>query len=331
VLFGDYAPAGRLTASWLADESSLPTGPTGNVDMLEYDVLAARLTYRYSEAVPVYPFGHGLTYPAFGYERLVVPPVVPAGAPFTVQFDLTNQGEVTSDEVVQVYLHAKDSAYRDSVPRRQLVGFQRVKALRPGETRPVAVPVDPADAFVWDVVSQSRVVEAGRYDLLVGASCADIRLATEIAIDGDTLGVLDLTVARNAWEHYTIGHGVSHWEVSRRRTLAREGGYHAVVSRRAQDHIGFTRVDMPGVDGFELRVATTTAAWADVARSTVEVRADRPDGPLLGTVTFPPTGGRQEFHTVRADLRAPDGVHDLYLVFGNGGIYLDTVQLSRHG
>jgi hypothetical protein len=79
----------------------------------------------------------------------------------------------------------------------------------------------------------------------------------------------------------------------------------------------------------ELRVATTTAAWADVSACTVEVRADRPGGPLLGTVTFPATGGRQVFRTASADLREVAGVHDLYLVFGNGGIYLDTVQLLR--
>jgi beta-glucosidase len=330
VLFGDYAPAGRLSASWLADESSLPTGPSGEVDMLEYDVLAARLTYRYSDAVPVYPFGHGLTYPAFGYERLAAPAVVHAGVPFTVQFDLTNQGTVTSDEVVQVYLHAKDSAYGDNVPRRQLVGFLRVKEIRPGETRPVALPVDPADAFVWDVTSKRRVVESGRYDLLIGASCEDIRLATEISVEGARIGTLDLTEARNAWEHYTVGRGVSHWEVSRRRTLAREGAYHSVVSRRAGDHIGFIQVDLTSVDGIALRVATTTAAWADITAPAVEVRADRPGGPLLGVVGFPPTGGRQEFRTVLADLRGHDGVHDLYLVFGNGGIYLDTVQLLHH-
>jgi beta-glucosidase len=325
VLFGDYAPAGRLTATWLVDESSLPTGPSGDVDLLEYDVLSAKLTYRHSEAASVYPFGHGLTYPAFGYTDPSVPSSV--DGPFEVQFDLINQGTVTSDEVVQVYLHATESAYDANVPRRQLVGFLRVKAVRPGETRPVTVAVDPADAFVWDVVTQRRVVESGRYELLVGASSEDIRLSTEIAIRGESIGVLDLTAARNAWEHYTVSRGVSHWEVSRRRTAAREGGYHSVVSRRAGDHIGFTRVDLSGVNGIVVRVATTTAAWAEVADSAIEVRADRPDGRLLGTVAFPATGGRQRFRTVLADLAELDGIHSLYLVFRNGGIYLDTLQL----
>jgi beta-glucosidase len=327
VLFGDYPPAGRLTATWLVDESSLPRAG-GAVDMLEYDVLAARLTYRYSVAGYVYPFGHGLTYPAFRYRDLSVASEVDAGTRFPVELTLTNTGTVPSDEVVQVYLHSRDSAYGDNVPRRQLVGFARVKDVQPGETRPVRVEVDPRDAFVWDVVSQRAVVEDGGYVLLVGASSEDIRLSARLRIRGETIGVLDLTTTpRNAWEQYTVSRGVSHWEVSKRTTLARRGGYHSVVSRRAGDHIGFTRVDLTGTTGVALRVATTTAGWADVAASTVEVRADRPDGPLLGTVTFPATGGRQDFRTASADLREVAGVRDLFLVFGNGGIYLDTVQL----
>jgi beta-glucosidase len=326
-LFGDYSPAGRLTATWLADESSLPHGPSGAVDMLEYDVLAAGLTYRFSRAPYVYPFGHGLAYTSFSYDDLSVPVVVEDAAPFHVRLAVTNTGTVTSDEVVQVYLHSRDSAYGDNVAGKQLVGFDRVKAIRPGETRPVTIDVDPRDAAVWDAVSQRTILEAGSYDLMVGASSVDVRLSALLRIEGDAIGTLDLTTTRNAWEYYTVGRGVSHWEVSKRRTLARQGGYHSVVSRRAGDHIGFTNVDLGGASGMALRVATTTAAWADVARSTIEVRLDRPDGPLLGTARFPPTGGRQAFRSVRASLRVVHGVHDLFLVFGNGGIYLDTVQL----
>jgi beta-glucosidase len=328
-LFGDYPPAGRLTATWLADDSSLPRGPSGEVDMLEYDVIAAGLTYRYSSAEYVYPFAHGLTYTSFRYENLSVPGVVDGDAPFPVRLEVTNDGRVTSDEVVQAYLHSRDSAYGDNVASAQLVGFARVKAILPGETRPVAIPVDPRDASMWDAVSQRTIVETGSYDVMVGASSADIRLSARIRIHGDTIGTLDLTIPRNAWEHYTIGRGVSHWEVSKQTTLARRGGYHSVVSRRAGDHIGFTNVDLTGVDGVALRVATTTAGWADVATSSIEVRLDRPDGPLLGTVRFPPTGGRQTFQTVHAALREVRGVHNLFLVFGNGGVYLDTIQL-RH-
>jgi beta-glucosidase len=133
------------------------------------------------------------------------------------------------------------------------------------------------------------------------------RLSARVRIRGETIGTLDLTTPRNAWECYTIGRGVSHWEVSKQNTLARRGGYHSVVSRRAGDHLGFTNVDLVGAGGITLRVATTTAGWADVATSSIEVHLDEPDGPLLGVVRFPPTGGRQTFRAVRADLRATHG------------------------
>jgi beta-glucosidase len=340
VLFGDYAPAGRLSSTWLVDEASLPKmGPDADghdrrytVDMLEYDQLSAGLTYRYSAASYVYPFGFGLSYTHFRYGNLAVPRRVDADASFEVTFDLTNTGLRSSDEVVQVYAHSTGSAYGANVARKQLVAFQRVKAIAPGETRAVRLRVDPSDLAVWDAVTQSMIVETGGYDLMVGASSAHIMLSTRIFITGGEIGTLDLTTARNAWEYYTASRGVSHWEVSKERTLARQGGYHSVASRHAGDFIGFTRVHLAGATGIELRVATTTADWARVARCAIVVRLDRPGGHVLGTATFGPTTGLQDFQTVRGRLHGtPDSEHphNVYLEFRNGGIYLDTVRLLR--
>jgi beta-glucosidase len=338
VLFGDYAPAGRLSATWLADESSLPKmgpdadghDPQYSVDMLEYDQLAAKLTYRYSEAEHVYPFGHGLSYTSFAYRDLSVPPIADAAQPFAVTFSVINTGAVPADEVVQVYLHARNSAYGDNVANKQLVGFQRVKTIAAGETRRVTIQVDPQDMFVWDAVTQSTIVETGSYDLVVGASSQDIRLSSTILIKGAAIGDLDLTTARNAWECYTISSGVSHWEVSKANTLARNGGYYSVTSRRDGDYIGFTKTTLNGINAIELRVATTTADWADVSRPAIDVRIDDPAGPLVGTGTFAATGGLHDFITTRAalhNLPGTRGTHNLYLIFRAGGIYLDTLRL----
>lgn len=344
VLFGDYAPAGRLSSTWLPDESSLPKmGPDADghepqytVDMLQYDQIAAGLTYRYSKAPYTYPFGHGLTYTAFRYGGLSVPRGASAGKVFTVGLDLTNTGRVTSDEVVQVYAHAQDSVYGSHVPVKQLVGFRRVKSVKPGERRRVEIRIDPKDLAVWDPASQSTVVESGRYQVMAGASSADIRLKETITLDGHRIGALDLTsAARNAWEYYTVSSpGISHWEVSKQNTLERRGGYHSVTSRHAGDHIGFSRVDLRGARSIELRVATTTASWAEVTHPEIRVHADGPDGPLLGTVRFAPTGGLQSFTTARGALRAAGGsgkTRDLCLVFAEPGIYLDTVRLAARG
>jgi beta-glucosidase len=332
VLAGDYSPAGRLTSTWLADTSSLPkAGPrteafrVSDVDMLEYDVIASGLTYRYSKAEPVFPFGHGLSYTTVEYGGLEIPAEADADSPFTVAFDLANTGDRASDEVALVFATALDSAYGDRVPQRQLAGFTRVKDLAPGETRRVEVEVDPQHLFVWDVVRGERVVETGRYRFTVGTAGPE----AEVRIEGVRLAPLDLSQAANVWEKATIAEGLTYWEVSKLHTLKREGGYHSTGSRRAGSHVGFTKAVLDGATAIELRAATTTADWADLADPVIEVRAGAPDGTLLGEVEVPKTSGFQAFTDVAAPLVNAEGTQDLYLVFRSGGIYIDTIRLTR--
>ena len=61
VLSGDVEPSGRLQQTWWAREADAG-------DVLEYDVVQAEMTYRYSPAQPLYAFGHGLTYSTVAYE-----------------------------------------------------------------------------------------------------------------------------------------------------------------------------------------------------------------------------------------------------------------------
>lgn len=333
-LFGDYSPAGRLTSTWLADTGSLPEpGPeteefrVNAVDMLEYDVISAGLTYRYSKAEAVYGFGHGLSYTTFAYGPLEAPEEVAAETPFTVALEVTNTGERASDEVVLLFASACDSAYGDRIPRMQLAGFERIADVAPGETRRVAIEVDPADLFVWDASRGERIVETGRYLLFVGAEAEGPQ--KEVHIEGETLAPLDLSETRNVWETATISRGVTYWEVSKRNTAARRGGYHSVGSRRAGDHVGFTKAVLDGATAVELRCATTAAAWADLTDPVVEVRADDAEGPVLAEVAVPITGDLQRFATVSAPLAGAEGTRDLYLRFRSGGIYLDSIRLRR--
>ncbi|MQM26652.1 glycoside hydrolase family 3 C-terminal domain-containing protein [Glycomyces albidus] len=331
-LAGDYSPAGRLTSTWLADTSSLPkAGPradayrVSDVDMLEYDVISAGLTYQYSKAEPVFGFGHGLSYTEFAYGPLQAPSEADAEERFTAAVDVTNTGDRTSDEVVLLFASALDSAYGDRVPARRLAGFTRAKDIAPGETRRVEIEVDPQHLFVWDVVSGRRIVESGEYTLTAGDGLA----TGKIRLHGETIAPLDLAEAANVWEKATIAHALTYWEVSKLNTLARQGGYHSTASRAPGAHVGFTRVDLNGAKRIELRVATTTADWADLSDPRIEVRSGGETGPLLGEVEVPKTGGLQSFTDVSADLRGAEGIEDLYLVFKASGVYIDTIRLAR--
>lgn len=331
-LAGDYAPAGRLTSTWLPDTSSLPkSGPraepfrVSDIDMLEYDVISAGLTYRYSKAEAIYGFGHGLSYTEFAYGDLQVPSIVDDTEPFTATIDVTNTGTRTADEVVLLFAGIAESAYGDRVPEAQLAGFARARDIAPGETRRVAIDVDPQTLFVWDVVRGERIVETGDYLFSVGTGSEGPE--AEVRIEGDTILALDLSEAANVWEKATIAEGLTYWEVSKRNTLKREGGYHSTGSRRPGSHVGFTSAMLDGATAIELRTATTTADWTDLADPVIEVRTTTPDGPLLAEVQVPKTAGFQSFTTITAPLENAEGTHDLYLVFRTGGIYIDTIRL----
>jgi beta-glucosidase len=93
------------------------------------------------------------------------------GARATVSVDVANRGDRAGDEVVQLYIH--DLVTR---PVLELRGFTRV-TLAPGERRTIAFTIDP-DALSLVDRSMRRVVEPGRFEILVGSSSVDLKKAT---------------------------------------------------------------------------------------------------------------------------------------------------------
>lgn len=172
VLAGDVSPAGRLPQTWYATDADLP-------GLLDYDVLGSRQTYLYFEGTPLFPFGHGLSYASFSYADLTAE--VRDGA-LHVSCTITNTGDVTADEVPQLYGRAVEpSVVR---PRRELLDHRRL-TLSPGERTGVSFEVPLSALGFWDVTRGARRLEPGPYDVLVGASSEDIRLRTTLVLDGE--------------------------------------------------------------------------------------------------------------------------------------------------
>jgi beta-glucosidase len=169
VLFGDYNPAGRLPITFYRSTSDLPAFD---------DYRMQERTYRYFTGKPLYPFGHGLSYTAFKYDRLrASAPAIAAGGAITVSVDVTNTGRRAGEEVVQLYVqHVGSKVPRPSI---ELRGYTRV-ALKPGETRTVALPLRADDLTYWDTTSHRRTLEADRVRLRAGSSSADLRVETTI-------------------------------------------------------------------------------------------------------------------------------------------------------
>ncbi|MFG2789474.1 glycoside hydrolase family 3 C-terminal domain-containing protein [Streptomyces sp. NPDC048419] len=172
VLSGDVSPAGRLPQTWYETDADLP-------GLLDYDVIGGRQTYLYFEGTPLFPFGHGLSYASFSYEDLSVRI---DGAAVHVSFAVTNTGDVTADEVAQLYTRAVEPSVPR--PRRELVAHRRI-TLAPGARADLSFQV-PLSAFeFWDVARGGWRLEPGPYELLAGASSEDVRLRTTALLDGE--------------------------------------------------------------------------------------------------------------------------------------------------
>jgi beta-glucosidase len=172
VLFGDYDPAGRLPITFPLAEGQLPLyydhEPTGRGD--DY----ADLT-----GLPLFPFGHGLSYTSFRYSALSIEPAtIDSAGTALVRCRVMNTGKRGGDEVVQLYLHALLSSM--ARPVLELRGFRRIH-LEPGEEQEVAFTLGPEELRMLDREATWRV-EPGQVRVLVGASSRDLRLRGTLAI-----------------------------------------------------------------------------------------------------------------------------------------------------
>jgi beta-glucosidase len=171
-LFGIDNPGGKLPYTVYANLDGVPP-------QNEYDV-SKGYTYQYFKGVPLYPFGHGLSYTRFRFTNLTLSaPSISATGHVEVAFDVTNVGDRAGDEVAQLYTHQiKSRAYQ---PIRTLRAFKRV-TLEPKQTTRVTFTL-PASQLAWyQGGTLGSAVEPGAFDIGVGASSDNIRLRTMLTV-----------------------------------------------------------------------------------------------------------------------------------------------------
>lgn len=135
--------------------------------------------YRHYERVkvaPLFPFGHGLSYTTFEYGRpsLSSKVLTQGGSSSTIEMILavSNLGDVEGAETVQVYV--RDEKSRLPRPEKELVAFEKV-FLEPGETKHIRIYLDKYAVGYYDTSISRWVAEEGKFNVLVGASSADIK------------------------------------------------------------------------------------------------------------------------------------------------------------
>ena len=129
----------------------------------------------------LFPFGYGLSYTTFEYSNAKVYTDQSRSASaknfidtdgITVTVDITNTGKLAGKEIVQVYIHDQKSGLIRS--EKELKGFAKVE-LQPGETKSVSVQLDFRSFAYYHPKYKQWITEDGDFDLLIGASSADIR------------------------------------------------------------------------------------------------------------------------------------------------------------
>ena len=204
VLSGKASPSGKLTMTFpvkfedAASSDNFPIDMRVSTDLMnkggkKNDVKNVDYTnyeediyvgYRYFDTFGKqvsYPFGYGLSYTTFAYDKAAVK--ADNGA-YTVSVEVKNTGKVTGKEVVQLYVSAPDAAANK--PEKELKAFAKTKELKPGEAVVVTLKVNADDLASYDEAASAWVVTPGNYKFLVGASSRDIKATLEAEVAAAT-------------------------------------------------------------------------------------------------------------------------------------------------
>lgn len=191
IIFGDATPSGKLPVSIPRSVGQLPV----------YYSAGKLRDYMDGASAPLYPFGHGLSYTTFEYSGLQIEKVAdysganahaPASSTATqtvamesdnglmmaaspavakVRVNVKNTGSRDGSEVVQLYIH--DQAASVVQPPIQLRAFEKVR-LKAGESRTVEFTLGFDELSIIGA-DMRRVLEKGKFDIMVGSSSQDIR------------------------------------------------------------------------------------------------------------------------------------------------------------
>ena len=194
LLLGEINFSGKLPFTFAASYNDYPGAPyysindNGKTPYTE-GIFVGYRGFDRDGIEPLFPFGFGLSYTSFTYNDLNTE--VRADGSIALTLSVTNAGSVFGDEVVQVYVAPPASSI--SRAPKTLAGFARV-SLAPGETAPVSMILGARAFAYWDVNAHQWQVEAGDYQLLIGASSRDLFLSDTVSIDARTVDPRDASV-----------------------------------------------------------------------------------------------------------------------------------------
>jgi beta-glucosidase len=175
VLFGNYNPSGKLSATFPRNLGQVPifynhknTGrPSGpNSPKFQSNYLDAPNT-------PLFPFGYGLSYTSFSYGDITISKTNPKGnQKITASITVTNNGRYDGEEVVQLYI--RDVVGSNTRPLKELKGFQKIN-LKTGESKTVSFSISPADLKFYNH-NLKYDWEPGEFHIMIGGNSDDVKM-----------------------------------------------------------------------------------------------------------------------------------------------------------
>lgn len=189
VLAGDINPSGKLPFTFpccledgpLQSESQYPgILRPDRIDGMEVydatyseDLLVGYRWYDTKQRPVLFPFGHGLSYTSFAYGKVAVDEGGRnSGKTLRFCFKLSNIGEKSGSEVVQLYVRETDRQM--DRPDKELKAFKKVHLL-PGETVTVKLELRVSSLARYDEKTDDWIVNPGEYEAYIGASSRDLR------------------------------------------------------------------------------------------------------------------------------------------------------------
>jgi hypothetical protein len=191
LLVGDVNPSGKLAVTIPKRLEDCPAWldfpHEQDVGIYREGIFVGYRWYDTRRIEPMYPFGHGLSYTRFHYDRI---DVTACDSGYVVHVTLTNVGNREGSEVVQLYVKPpKGALFR---PEKELKAFAKV-ALKPGERKTVALTLEWRDFACFDDHLNTWRVEGGEYTLLAGGSSRCLPLEAAVRLEPDATPVRPLS------------------------------------------------------------------------------------------------------------------------------------------
>lgn len=181
VLTGKVNPSGKLSETFPIHYEDSPVASSYMDSRVTRYQDGLDVGYRYYDKYNVnvqYPFGYGLSYSEFEYSNLDAKEMKDGS--FVVSYDIANMSNIDGKEVSQIYIReVSPLVYR---PYKELKNFSK-DFICAGEKKTITVKLDKKDFAYYSTAEDAWVVTGGVYEILIGASAADVKLMKRIFID----------------------------------------------------------------------------------------------------------------------------------------------------